>query len=100
MKNNIYRKIYEVVLKIPKGKLTTYGEIGKTLKISPRIVGWALHANINQQIPCHRVVNKEGFIATKYAFGGEKEQRRKLKNEGITFKSLMQTEINKHQFLF
>ena len=76
----IFKKILKVVAKIPQGKVTTYGEIAKTLKIkNPRIVGWALHANKDKNIPCHRVVNKKGFLAKNYAFGGLKIQKEKLK---------------------
>lgn len=85
-KNNIFTKIYQEVKKIPKGKVATYGGIGKELGINPRTVGWALHANRDPKIPCHRVVNKEGKVAKNYAFGGGKEQMKRLLEEGVKFK--------------
>ena len=93
----IFKKILKLVVKIPRGKVTTYGEIAKALKIKDsRIVGWALHANKNKNIPCHRVVNKNGFLAKNYAFGGAKIQKEKLKKEGIKFISNFQVDLKNH----
>jgi len=93
----IFQKIQNLVKKIPKGKVTTYGEIAKVLKIKdPRIVGWALHANKDKNIPCHRVVNKKGFLAKNYAFGGAKIQKEKLKKEGIKFIGKFQVNLKIH----
>lgn len=36
-------------------------------------------------IPCHRVVTKNGELSPAFAFGGENEQRKLLKDEGVTF---------------
>lgn len=80
-------KVYALVRKIPKGKVTTYGSIGKKLHMSPRTVGTALHLNPYEgDVPCHRVVNHEGRIAPGFAFGGLGEQRRRLEKEGVEFK--------------
>lgn len=85
-KSNLFQKIYEIVKKIPQGKVSTYGEISRFLSIkNPRIVGWALHANKDKQVPCHRVVSKDGRLAEKYAFGGSKVQKEKLIKEEISF---------------
>ncbi len=80
------QKVFEAVKKIPKGKIATYSEISKLTGVDPRMVGWALHSNKNpQEVPCHRVVNKEGRLAPGYAFGGPNEQRSKLLSEGVKF---------------
>lgn len=84
---NLFFKIRKILLKIPQGKVTTYGEIARVLKINPRLVGWLLHQNKNPQIPCHRVVNRFGQLASGYAFGGPKKQKEKLKKEGVKFKN-------------
>jgi len=79
-------KVYEIVSKIPKGKVTTYGSIGKLLHMSPRTVGTALHLNPYEgEVPCHRVVNRDGRIAPGFAFGGLGAQRKLLEKEGVTF---------------
>lgn len=58
-------KIWETLLKIPQGTLSTYGEISKYIK-SPgasRAVGTAIGANpVAFLIPCHRVIQSSGLI--------------------------------------
>ncbi len=84
---NTFEKVYELVKKIPSGKVTTYGEIAKSIGIkNPRVVGFALHVNRDpDNIPCHRVVNKEGELAKGYAFGGLGIQKKLLIQEGVKF---------------
>lgn len=83
---NYREKVYEIVRKVPKGKVTTYGAIGKKLHMSPRTVGTALHLNPYEgDVPCHRVVNREGRIAPGFAFGGIGMQKKLLENEGMKF---------------
>ncbi len=84
----VFEKIYEVVKSIPKGKVATYGQVA-LLAGNPRwarVVGYALHQNpAPGVIPCHRVVNHEGKVATSFAFGGGETQREMLEKEGIVF---------------
>ena len=82
------QKVYNVVKKIPRGKVSTYRSIA--IKIgSPnasRAVGNALHENPDHNhIPCHRVVNHMGECSGSFAFGGKNAQERLLKKEGIKF---------------
>jgi methylated-DNA-protein-cysteine methyltransferase-like protein len=104
--SNLFKHVYEVVRTIPAGKVATYGQIAEILngkwrmesgnsRIDARIIGWALHANRDPKIPCHRVVNKDGRLAPNFAFDGEKEQRRRLAAEGVTFKK-GNVDLNKH----
>ena len=85
---NTFEKIYEQVKKIPEGKVATYGQIAM-LTGNPRwsqIVGCALHVNPQPGvIPCHRVVRKDGRLASGFAFGGENIQRDLLLSEGVEF---------------
>lgn len=85
---SVFEKIYETVKKIPYGKVATYGQIA-LLSGNPRwarVVGYALHSNPNpEQIPCYRVVNRNGEIAKSFAFGGGEAQRKLLEIEGIEF---------------
>lgn len=84
---NFFEKVYEVVRKIPVGKVMTYGQIADLLGTKDaRRVGHALHANHDPGVPCHRVVNKDGRLAPGYAFGGPNEQRSRLLAEGVGFK--------------
>lgn len=85
-------KVYAVVKQIPRGKVATYGQIARLIGAprSARYVGYALRANPEPgtdsgAIPCHRVVFKDGRMATGFAFGGEEVQRSMLRDEGVLF---------------
>ncbi len=83
-----FERIYEVVCQIPEGRVCTYGQIAR-LAGNPRwarVVGYALHVNPRPgEIPCHRVVNKQGKTSVAFAFGGSDIQRAMLENEGVEF---------------
>ena len=82
----MWEKVYDFVKTIPAGKVATYGQVAKALNIKDtRKIGWALHANKSSEVPCHRVVNKEGKLAKNFAFNGMEEQQRRLEAEGIKF---------------
>ena len=94
--NNFFKSVWGVVSTIPSGKVATYGQIAKILGTKDaRKVGWALHANSDPKIPCHRVVNKEGGVAPNFAFDGWKEQKRRLIFEGVEFIDEMRVDLNK-----
>jgi|SRR5581483_3967738 len=83
---NSFSKTYKLVQKIPKGKVVTYGTLAKLIGTTPRVIGFALHANKNpDKVPCHRVVFADGKLSKGYAFGGSKIQMKLLKSEGIGF---------------
>lgn len=85
---NTFELIYDIVKKIPKGKVCTYGQIARLVG-NPhlsRVVGYALHSNPDPStIPCHRVVNRFGELAKAFVFGGEQVQRKLLEKEGVIF---------------
>ena len=87
---SVFERIYEVVKQIPKGRVATYGQVA-ALAGNPRwarVVGYALHNNPDpENIPCYRVVNREGKVSSAFAFGGENAQRDLLEKEGIIFES-------------
>ncbi len=86
--SNTYDKIYEVVKRIPKGKVATYGQVATLAgnKRWARVVGYALHVNPDSEnIPCYRVVSKDGRVSKAFAFGGENRQIELLKAEGVEF---------------
>ncbi|NGX28252.1 MAG: DNA base-flipping protein [Candidatus Anoxychlamydiales bacterium] len=78
----VFERIYAQVKKIKKGETKSYSEIAKEAKTTPRVVGFALHKNPDpKNIPCHRVVFKDGSLSPSYAFGGKKAQEKKLREE-------------------
>lgn len=96
---SVFEKIYEVVLKIPKGKVATYGQVASYAG-NPRwarVVGFALHNNPAPGIiPCHRVVNREGKVAEAFVFGGGNMQRQLLEEEGVKFSADNSIDLNKY----
>ncbi|TYQ15248.1 UNVERIFIED_CONTAM: methylated-DNA-protein-cysteine methyltransferase-like protein [Acetivibrio alkalicellulosi] len=94
-----YEKVYKIVSLIPKGKVATYGQIAKLSGFPKRsrVIGYALHKNpYYGEVPCHRVVNRNGEISYSFAFGGEMEQRRLLEQEGIVFEENGKIKLEKY----
>lgn len=58
------QKIYQLTRKIPKGKVSTYGEIARAIgqPNTSRFVGFVLHKNTDSAIPCHRVIASDGTL--------------------------------------
>lgn len=78
------QKVWAMTARIPRGRLSTYGEIAKALgsKGSSRAVGAALNKNpYAPGVPCHRVVGSTGAL-TGFA-GGLDKKRELLRREGI-----------------
>ncbi len=74
------KAVWDILLKIPMGRVATYGQIAKQLgrtggvsRMSAQAVGGAVgHNRISILIPCHRVVGFDGRL-TGYAGGLDKK---------------------------
>ena len=81
-------RVYDVVAKIPKGKVATYGQIAKLAGRpgAARAVGMCMRTNKDtKRIPCHRVVGSTGKL-TGYAYGkGVITKKSLLAKEGVKF---------------
>jgi len=73
------------VKKVPRGKVTTYGDLSRLVsrRLTPVGVGWAIRAASEGEIPWHRVVNAKGGVSTDGEHPGL--QRAMLEAEGVTF---------------
>lgn len=94
-----FERVYGIVQEIPAGKVATYGQIANLVqnskfkvrnykpdkKITPRVIGWALHVNRDKNVPCHRVVDRNGRLAPNFGLGRWREQRKRLLAEGVKF---------------
>ena len=78
---SVFRQsVWEILLQIPYGQTTTYGEIARQLaaklglpRMSAQAVGGAVgHNEVSIIIPCHRVVGTSGSL-TGYAGGIDKK---------------------------
>ncbi|MCB2206705.1 MAG: MGMT family protein [Bacteroidetes bacterium] len=85
--SGFFQRVYEVVKQIPYGYVTSYGSIAEYLgsKGSARMVGWAMNGshNMPENIPAHRVVNRNGMLTGKRHFGGPDVMKELLESEGI-----------------
>lgn len=83
MEKNTFELIYDVVKQIPEGKVATYGQVASLAgnRRWSRVVGYAMNACPEAgEIPCHRVVNRNGETA-----GAFLRQRELLEKEGVEF---------------
>jgi methylated-DNA-protein-cysteine methyltransferase related protein len=82
-----HRRIYDVVERIPRGRVSTYGDVAALAGMPrhARLVGYALHAlPEHTAVPWHRVINARGGISLGRAYaGGDLLQRRLLESEGV-----------------
>jgi len=80
--------VYAAVRRIPRGRVTTYGQIAAMVGLGPlaRQVGYALNALPERStVPWHRVVNARGGISLRRICGADIEQRIRLEREGVGF---------------
>jgi len=107
--NSFYEKCYAVLKKVPKGKVTTYKEIARSLNSKAyRAVGTAMNKNpysfaargwaggslpISERVPCHRVINSNGELGGFAS--GLKNKIKILKSEGIEIKK-NKIDLNKY----
>lgn len=81
------------------GRVTSYGAIAKALgsSRSARMVGYAMNASHGMQdIPAHRVVNRNGMLTGKFHFEGSQLMQQLLENEGIKVKNNQVIDFEKH----
>jgi methylated-DNA-protein-cysteine methyltransferase-like protein len=81
-----HARIQNVVLRIPKGRVATYGQIARLAGLGgqARLVGYAMHAlPTGTRVPWQRVINAQGAISLpgKSAI----RQRELLEKEGVRF---------------
>lgn len=97
------RRVYEAVKKIPEGRVTNYGTVACAIGAprSSRRVGWALHNNpFPGEVPCHRVVFKNGSLSSGFGFGGIEAQRALLVGEGVEVSEDFIVDMNKYGWFF
>jgi len=100
---SVYEKVYKIVMKIPKGRVLTYGLISNMLanRLSAQGVGWAMRAlpsyegrkrgargskYNSKSVPWHRVINSQGGTSThKIPDIPPDLQREMLEAEGVIF---------------
>ena len=97
----LYTRFYNVIARIPKGRVATYGQIA-TLAGYPgyaRQVGYALNQSPDDwDLPWHRVVNSKGGISLGSNSPYDNIQRMLLEAEGILFSEGGTLSLKKYQW--
>ena len=102
---NFEERVWKLMERIPKGKVTTYGLIAKKLNTKAyRAVGNACRSNpYAPRVPCHRVVRSDGGVG---GFGGKtsgktvEEKIRMLRREGVEIRNGKITDFERALFRF
>lgn len=92
-------EIYKLLVKIPRGKVTTYKELANKIGIkSYRGVGQILKHNPNApEVPCHRVVKTNGDLGG-YAGTNTHQKAILLENEGVTIRNSRIIDLEKYMY--
>lgn len=87
---SFFYAVYEVVRKVPRGRVTTFGAVAEAtgMRVSARMVGWALSmsANAKPNVPAHRVVNRLGILSGRRHFATPTLMQELLEQEGVKVK--------------
>lgn len=96
---SFFERVYAVARKIPYGRVTSYGAIAKAIGAakSARMVGYALNnASNREDVPAHRVLNRNGVLTGKHHFPGTNLMQQLLENEGLVIKNDKVQNFDKH----
>ena len=94
-------EVYNLTKQIPRGKISTYKEIAKSLgnKNLVRVVGYILSKNTDRiNIPCHRVIRSNGEIGGYTSKNGTREKIEILKSEGIKIRDKRVVDLDIYLF--
>jgi len=97
--SDFFERVYEVVRQVPYGRVTSYGAIARYLGTgrSARVVGWAMNqCHDLDDVPAHRVVNRNGLLTGKHHFGGTRLMQQLLESEGIRVKDDQVVDFTRH----
>ena len=99
--DTFYARVYDVVRRIPPGRVTTYGRIARALGAprASRGVGWALRAVAGGDplaTPCHRVVDREGRLSGRRHFATPTAMEERLGAEGVAFVAPDRVDLEAH----
>ncbi len=93
-------RVYEIVRRIPSGRVMTYGQIADMLGegYTPRTVGFVMHAADEERTPWQRVINAQGACSTGRIIVPPDKQQRMLEAEGITFDARGRCDLGRYRW--
>lgn len=97
---NLYQKIYDIVRRIPQGRVMTYGQIASQVgNCGARNVGYAMAAlSPESDVPWQRVINAKGEISRRADGLGHLIQRQILEEEGVEFTEDGKVNLTKYRW--
>jgi len=93
-------RVYEIVRRIPEGRVMTYGQIAEILGegYTPRTVGFVMHAANEETTPWHRVINSQGACSTGRVILPPDKQQKMLEAEGIVFDARGRCDLGRYRW--
>src|SRR3954470_22318288 len=93
-------RVYEIVRRIPTGRVMTYGQIADMLGegYTPRTVGFVMHAADEETTPWQRVINSQGACSTGRVILPPDKQQRMLEAEGIEFDQRGRCDLGRYRW--
>jgi methylated-DNA-protein-cysteine methyltransferase-like protein len=93
-------RVYELVRKIPRGRVMTYGQIAAILGegYTPRTVGYVMHAADSEGVPWQRVINSQGKCSTGRLTIPVNLQQDMLEQEGVVFSDKGKCDLRKYEW--
>ena len=87
MSGYVFAAFYDIVRRIPAGKVATYGQIARLAGMPrcARTVGYAMAGCTDPTVPCHRVVDRFGGTKACFDTYAPGTQRALLEAEGVPF---------------
>jgi methylated-DNA-protein-cysteine methyltransferase-like protein len=98
----VYReRVYEIVRRIPSGRVMTYGQIAEMLGegYTARTVGYVMHAADEERVPWQRVINSQGACSTGRVILPPDKQQRMLEAEGIEFNARGRCDLGRYRWM-
>ncbi len=99
--SGFYRKVVDIIKSVPRGRVATYGQIADYagFRGAARQVAYILHSSSEKEnLPWHRVINKNGGISLKRGAGFEL-QKKLLEDEGVRSSRDGFVDLNRFQWL-
>ena len=93
-------RVYEIVRKIPEGRVMTYGQIAEILGegYTPRTVGYVMHGADTENVPWQRVINSQGKCSTGRLTIPVSLQQDMLEQEGVVFSDKAKCDLKKFEW--
>jgi|SRR5882672_3423358 len=98
MKADYRKRVFQLVRRIPSGRVMTYGQIAALLGegYTPRTVGFVMHSAGEEELPWHRVINAQGACSTVRIVLPANRQQGMLEHEGIEFNAQGRCDLRRY----